>query len=133
MNPHLFVYGSLMSSAGHPMGERLRREAKLLGAATLQGRLYKVAWYPGAVAGSDPGELVHGEVYALDDPAGTLAWLDEYEGIAAGSPDAGEYARVEQPARLAAGGEITASVYLYREDTAGLERIREGRWTPPSP
>ncbi len=34
MNPHLFVYGSLMSTAGHPMGARLRAEARLIGAAT---------------------------------------------------------------------------------------------------
>ena len=31
MNPHLFVYGSLMSTARHPMGERLRAEARLIG------------------------------------------------------------------------------------------------------
>ena len=28
MNPHLFVYGTLLSTAGHPNGVRLQREAE---------------------------------------------------------------------------------------------------------
>jgi hypothetical protein len=36
---HLFVYGSLLSAIGHPMGERLRREATLVGSASVSGRL----------------------------------------------------------------------------------------------
>ena len=42
MNPHLFVYGTLLSAAGHPMGARLRREARLIGAAIDPGRLYRI-------------------------------------------------------------------------------------------
>jgi gamma-glutamylcyclotransferase (GGCT)/AIG2-like uncharacterized protein YtfP len=130
MNPHLFVYGSLMSSSGHPMSERLRREARLVGEATIEGRLYRISWYPGLVAGHHPDERAHGEVYALEAPARTLAWLDEYEGVVAGDPDAGEYERVERPVRLATGQEITAWVYLYRKDAGRLSRVASGRWTP---
>ena len=128
MNPHLFVYGSLMSSAGHPMGERLRREARLVGEATIQGRLYRISWYPGAVASGDAGERVHGEVYALEDPGRALAWLDAYEGIEPGNRDENEYERAEQPARLASGEEIAAWVYLYRKGVAGLSAVPRGRW-----
>lgn len=130
MNPHLFVYGSLMSSAGYPMGERLRREAQLLGEATIEGRLYRISWYPGLVAGHHASERVHGEVYALESPVRSLAWLDEYEGAVAGDPDAGDYERVERPVRLATGEETTAWVYLYRKDVTGLSRVASGRWTP---
>jgi gamma-glutamylcyclotransferase (GGCT)/AIG2-like uncharacterized protein YtfP len=133
MNPHLFVYGSLMASAGHAMGERLRREARLLGAATIQGRLYKISWYPGAVASRDPGERVHGEVYALAQPSRALAWLDRYEGIAPGTTRYAEYERVEQPVRLASGEEIAAWVYLYRGDVAGLSTAPDGRWVAGGP
>jgi gamma-glutamylcyclotransferase (GGCT)/AIG2-like uncharacterized protein YtfP len=133
MNPHLFVYGSLMSSAGHPMGERLRREAQMIGEATIQGRLYKISWYPGLVASHEPGERVHGEVYALEDPGRALAWLDAYEGLEPGNPDFGEYQRLERPARLASGEEITAWAYLYRGDVAGLCAIPSGRWVAGQP
>src|SRR6185436_17731114 len=128
MNPHLFVYGSLMSSAGHPMGERLRREARLVGNATIQGRLFRISWYPGAVASSDPDERVHGEVYALENPDRALAWLDAYEGIRPENRDKNEYERAERPARLGSGEEVVAWVYLYRGDATKLSRIADGRW-----
>ena len=64
---------------------RLRTEARLIGAATIQGRLYRVSWYPGVVDSADPGQRVHGEVYALADPVKALAWLDAYEGIVPGT------------------------------------------------
>ncbi len=128
MNPHLFVYGSLMSSARHPMGERLRREARLVGAATIQARLYRISWYPGAVASGDPDERVHGEIYALENPDRALAWLDAYEGIRPGNRDENEYERAERPAHLTSGDEIAAWVYLYRGDATKLSRIADGRW-----
>jgi gamma-glutamylcyclotransferase (GGCT)/AIG2-like uncharacterized protein YtfP len=132
MNPHLFVYGSLMSTARHRMGERLRAEARLVGAATIQGRLYRVSWYPGAVECADPEQRVHGEVYALDNPGQALAWLDAYEGVVAGS-DAGEYERVERTAQLWTGEELTAWIYLLRKDVAGFSLVRDGRWTADTP
>src|SRR5215468_10562889 len=119
----LFVYGSLMSTAGHRMGARLRREARRIGAATIQGRLYRVSWYPGAVDSPDPEHRVHGEVYALDDPKLTLAWLDRYEGIVPGA--GGEYRRLERPVRLATGAPTAAWVYLYRREVTGLPCIAD--------
>jgi gamma-glutamylcyclotransferase (GGCT)/AIG2-like uncharacterized protein YtfP len=133
MNHHLFVYGSLMSTAGHPMGARLQAEARLIGAATLAGRLYRVSWYPGVVESADPEQRVHGEVHALADPVRALAWLDAYEGVVPGGEETGEYRRLERPVRLATGGEMVAWVYLLQSDVAGLTLVSDGRWTPASP
>jgi gamma-glutamylcyclotransferase (GGCT)/AIG2-like uncharacterized protein YtfP len=132
MNPNLFVYGTLLSVAGHPMGQRLSSEARLVGAASIAGRLYRLGWYPGLVeanasAGAG-GALVHGEVYALDDPARSLVWLDAYESIVPGDEANSEYARVERAVRLASGQEATAWVYLFQRDVAGLEFVADGRW-----
>jgi gamma-glutamylcyclotransferase (GGCT)/AIG2-like uncharacterized protein YtfP len=132
MNANLFVYGSLMSSSRHPVGDRLRREARLIGEASIAGRLYEISWYPGLVARGQPDEFVQGEVYALERPAHALAWLDQYEGLVPGDPDAGEYERVERPVQLATGETIAAWVYLYRKDPAGLRRVASGRWTSPA-
>ncbi len=129
MIPHLFVYGSLMSTAGHRMGAQLRAEARLIGPATIQGRLYRVSWYPGAVDSADPEHRVHGEVYALGNPGQALAWLDAYEGVVAGSDEPSAYRRLERPARLATGEEIAAWVYLYQKDVAGFRLVPDGRWT----
>ena len=128
MNPHLFVYGSLLSTVGHASGTRLRAEATLLGAASMPGRLYRVGWYPGLVESAAGDAHVHGEVYALTDPARSLAWLDDYESIVPGKEADNEYVRVERPVQMASGQGVIAWVYLYQRDVGGLEQVADGRW-----
>jgi gamma-glutamylcyclotransferase (GGCT)/AIG2-like uncharacterized protein YtfP len=130
-NPNLLVYGTLMSTAGHPMAARLAREASLLGPASIQGRLYRIAWYPGVVDTPNAEERVHGELYALTDPVTSFAWLDAYEGLLAGRGD-NDYARLERPARPLATAEVMAWVYLYQRDPDPLRLIADGRWTAPA-
>jgi gamma-glutamylcyclotransferase (GGCT)/AIG2-like uncharacterized protein YtfP len=133
MNSHLFVYGTLLSTAGHPNGERLRAEARLIGPASIPGRLYRVGWYPGLVEAA-PGDVrVQGEIYALADPALSLVWLDAYESIVPGEEATSEYIRVERPVQLASGETIVTWVYLYQRDVAGLELMTDGRWVAAAP
>jgi gamma-glutamylcyclotransferase (GGCT)/AIG2-like uncharacterized protein YtfP len=132
MQPYLFVYGTLMSTAtgalGRGMRERLQREARLLGPASTQGRLYDLGRYPAFVDSDDPADLVHGEVFALREPSKSFACLDRYEGIVPGNHGHNEYQRVERPVRLADGQEIFAWVYLYRKSVGGTPHIAAGRW-----
>jgi gamma-glutamylcyclotransferase (GGCT)/AIG2-like uncharacterized protein YtfP len=128
MNARLFVYGTLLSTAGHPMGARLRRQARLIGEASVQGQLYDLGRYPGLVETADAQERVQGELYALNDPGAALTWLDAYEGIVPGCHDQSEYQRAERPVRLAGGEEVAAWVYLYRNDARRLQPISSGRW-----
>lgn len=132
MTPHLFVYGTLLSTAGHPMGARLRRQSRLIGAASIEGRLYRIAHYPGLIEVASAQERVHGEVYALNAPASTLKWLDAYEGILPGEQDQNEYQRVERRVRLASDETSTAWVYLYRKDVTKFRLIPDGRWLSSS-
>jgi gamma-glutamylcyclotransferase (GGCT)/AIG2-like uncharacterized protein YtfP len=127
MTPHLFVYGTLLSSAGHPMGARLRREARLVGQASLPGRLVDLGRYPGLIEAGDMKSRVHGEVYVLNSPAASLPWLDAYEGIRGDSQD-GAYERVERMVALASGRSLAAWVYLYRGSTRGRALVPGGRW-----
>jgi gamma-glutamylcyclotransferase (GGCT)/AIG2-like uncharacterized protein YtfP len=128
---HLFVYGSLLSSIRHPVGERLRREASLLGEGSMQGRLYRLRWYPGAVDSVDPDQRVFGEVYLLRSPERTLRWLDAYEGLQIGAARDTQFERVARPVRLAGGRNVEAWVYLLKSGVRGLKWIRSGRWEPP--
>jgi gamma-glutamylcyclotransferase (GGCT)/AIG2-like uncharacterized protein YtfP len=130
MNGLLFVYGSLLSRVRHPMGTRLRREARLIGEATMQGRLYSLGRYPGLVEAGGPYR-VHGEVYDLKTAATSLKWLDAYEGIVPAKPDWSPYERVERRVRLAAGETLTAWVYLYRRSVRTRPEVQGGYWTPP--
>jgi gamma-glutamylcyclotransferase (GGCT)/AIG2-like uncharacterized protein YtfP len=131
MNSLLFVYGTLLSAIRHAIGARLRGEARLVGTATIQGRLYSLGRYPGLVESPDRQYAVHGEVYDLRAPAASLQWLDAYEGIVPGRPDTNPYQRVERPVRLASGVTVTAWVYLYRKSVRGCREVLGGRWVPP--
>ena len=56
---YLFVYGTLMKKAGHPMHKTLARYATYLGEATAEGALYDLGAYPAMREGegSVRGEL----------------------------------------------------------------------------
>lgn len=56
----------------------LRSQAQFLRRAAVPGSIYRIGEYPGFR--SEPAGEVHGELYQLNQPAATLAELDEYEG-----------------------------------------------------
>ena len=129
MNPHLFVYGSLMSTAGHPMGDAAARG----GAA--------------ARPGDDPGPALSRELVSgrrrQRRPGAAGAWRGlraRQSGPRAGMARrlrghrAGQRGGRRVPAPRAAGAarsgeEIAAWVYLYQSDVAGLTLVPDGRWT----
>jgi gamma-glutamylcyclotransferase (GGCT)/AIG2-like uncharacterized protein YtfP len=132
LEPHLFVYGTLMTAAagvrlGRSTRARLQREGVSLGAAAMLGRLYDLGRYPALVAAVEGDDLVHGEVFRLADPARAFPWLDAYEDVRPDDP-ASEYERVVRPVRLQAGSEVAAWVYLYRGDLSRARHIAGGRW-----
>jgi gamma-glutamylcyclotransferase (GGCT)/AIG2-like uncharacterized protein YtfP len=127
----LFVYGTLVTSHAHPQGHRLRAEALFLGPATIAGRLYRISWYPGLRPPDAPTDIVHGEVYELNDPAVSLAWLDEYEGInqgASSAAPAADYTREECTVTMANGTPRLTQVYLYQRPQTTDVHIPDGRW-----
>src|SRR3972149_11819532 len=103
------------------MGDRLQREARLLGEASIEGKLFSLGKYPGLVEAAGSGARVHGEVYALNAPAASLAWLDAYEGIVPGDGDRNDYQRVERLARLASGGGMAVRGSVYGKPVGGSD------------
>jgi len=130
---HLFIYGTLMPGAVGALGkmqrERLARESRSIGAATMTGaRLYDLGRYPGLVKSGAPSDVVHGEVVLLANPTRTFMWLDAYEGVIASDPQGSEYARLERTVRLQRGAELKAWVYVFLKDVARRRAIAGGRW-----
>ena len=128
---HLFVYGSLTTALGHPMGDRLRREAQLLGPARVAGRLHRVSWYPGVRPAEMPSDKVYGELYRFGDAPSTLVWLDEYEGVVPGGTSAAasdEYERCEREVALFDGTTFFATIYLYQRALPLSSWIADGIW-----
>ncbi len=130
---YLFVYGTLRPDAVGTLGkgqrDRLARESRRLGAATMSGtRLYDLGRYPGLVESGEASDIVHGEVVELANPDRTLVWLDAYEGVIAGDVEASDYARLERPVRLARGTEVSAWVYVFLRAVTHRRAIASGRW-----
>ena len=132
MPSQLFVYGTLMAAAlgaamGGPQRDRLGRESRNLGAATIAGRLYDFGRYPGLVACGDASERVHGEIVQLADPAASFAWLDAYEDIVPGRVG-NMYERVQVAATFSSGAQLDAWVYVYLGPLDDRPPIASGRW-----
>lgn len=122
----LFVYGTLRSDlpgSARPFVSRapfaaLSANADLVGPATVAGRLYAVAWYPGYVPARSTRERVAGEVWRLRFPDHVFAALDAYE--------EGEYVRVRTRVRMDGDRRIDAWTYQFAEGTDRAPRIPSG-------
>ncbi|MCS6809171.1 MAG: gamma-glutamylcyclotransferase family protein [Bacteroidota bacterium] len=135
---YLFVYGTL-GRATHPystphyMHTVLTAFATYVGRASIQGRMYFVAQYPGVVASDNPSDIVLGEVYAIttNPHHNALLWklLDEYEGND-GSDDA-LYVRTRYTAVLDHQHTLEVWVYFYNRSVDTLERIVTGDFSQP--
>ncbi|HEY2842273.1 MAG TPA: gamma-glutamylcyclotransferase family protein [Bryobacteraceae bacterium] len=115
----LFVYGTLKSNFRNRFARRLRQEARLLGCATMPGRLYRVRWYPGMRPPQGLEDTVSGELYRLFQPAKTLTALDEYEE---------HYRRELRRVTLQTGQSFPAWVYIYGQRRPEDCYLASGEW-----
>jgi len=104
----------------NPWAARLWRGGRAAGEGWFQGRLYRVAHYPGVVASDDPDDKVRGLLVRLSRPAAILPALDAYEGV----PDL--YTRQQALVTKVDGEQVTAWIYIYNRPVDHLSRIRTG-------
>jgi len=137
----LFIYGTLLSVAGHPMGDLLRTQATRVGAGTIRARLYIVRevddegenFYPGAVPSANPQDQVYGEVYRLTDPGQVYPDFDRFEACAPEWPEPHEFLLRRIPVQMEDGTHMTAVAYLYAWDVTGAEFVPSGRYERYAP
>jgi gamma-glutamylcyclotransferase (GGCT)/AIG2-like uncharacterized protein YtfP len=122
----LFVYGTLRPGARSPMTRFLASNSVLVGRASYQGRLYRIAHYPGVVASDNPRDMVVGDVFRLADPARVLKRLDVHEGCGPALRRPTEYLREIVSVTLEDGGPAEAWTYLYNWPAAPAALIRSG-------
>ena len=133
----LFVYGTLLTASGHPLSELLRTGARLVGAGSIQARLYIISEvdeqgpnsYPGAVPSAYPEDRVWGEVHEVLTPEPLFAAFDDYEACTPGWPEPYEFLLRPVDVTLEDGGTVRAGAYLYTWDTSRAEAIPSGRFT----
>ena len=137
---HLFVYGTLMTTAGHALGQLLREKSRFVVKGSICARLYMIDEpdgsdnrYPGALPSPDPADRVYGEVYEILDPDPVFDELDKFEACAPGYPEPFEFLLREIDVATEDGGSFRAGCYLYTWDVSGAERIPSGRYEGTDP
>lgn len=127
-NDYLFVYGTLRKAAAKPMHRVLAQHGDYLAEGSMQGRLYDLTAYPGAVLSDNPAERVHGEIYRLTNPEQALPALDHYEGCSPDFAQPQEYIRTRLAIQLSDGDTVSAWVYVFNHAIDQLEHIASGDW-----
>ena len=69
---YLFVYGTLCRTSPASQFYRIAQYCEWVGEGIMQGRLFQVDVYPGAVESSQSSDKVLGEVYLLRDVASEI-------------------------------------------------------------
>ena len=121
--PYFFAYGTLRRGARKDLRNFAPGRARLLGPATVPGRLYDLGDYPGMLDPAAVGDRVVGELYELGEIDETLERLDEYEGCEAGR---GGFRRCIRSVLLEGGRARNAWIYLYQGEVSERQRIATG-------
>ncbi len=135
-HPLLFVYGTLLAVAEHPMGRLLQQNGRLLGEGFIRARLYMIDdpdapgenRYPGALPSPAPSDRVYGEVHEIHAPDILFPAFDDFEACGPNWPEPHEFLRRQVDVTLTKGGVIAATSYLYTWDVSDAERLLSGRF-----
>ena len=122
----IFVYGTLRKQSASNMHAVLANYCEYYSDGVMQGKLFEVDTYPGAIESSDPNDMVFGELYRMLDRKRVLALLDDYEECSNKFPLPHEYIRKPLAIELAGGDSVVAWVYLYNHDVSKLQQILSG-------
>lgn len=138
---YLFVYGTLLAEAQHPMGALLRKHGHVVGRGHIQARLYIIEEvddqgpnsYPGAVPSPVAEDLVHGMVYEVTNPGPVFEAFDDFEACAPGWPEPYEFLLRPIDVTMKDGAILRAASYLYTWDTSRATLVASGRFEQVAP
>ncbi len=137
----LFVYGTLLAVAEHPMGDLLRANGRFVGHGSIQARLYMIDdpddpgqnYYPGAVPSGNPNDQVYGEVFVVDNPLIVFPAFDAFEACSTDWPEPHEFMLRSVKVQMDQGDTRWARSYIYTWDTTNAHHIPSGRYRERSP
>ncbi|MBT5484334.1 MAG: gamma-glutamylcyclotransferase [Gammaproteobacteria bacterium] len=129
---YLFVYGTLRSDTySDSYRQLIAPEFTLISRATIPGKLYLIADYPGLLPAEKPTDLVVGEVYSFTGSELQLADIDDYEGCGVNSQQPHLYRRIKESVALQDGTTISAWTYFYNFSINENMLIRSGDFLDP--
>ncbi|MGR9100773.1 MAG: gamma-glutamylcyclotransferase family protein [Gammaproteobacteria bacterium] len=125
---YLFVYGTLKKNSKSPMRRSVSSHAEFIGQGCIQGKLFEIGGYPGAVISGSAADKVQGDLFRMAKPEKLFRILDEYEECSDRFPEPREYKRVKVKVLLHEGGSRAAWAYIYNRPVFGLKRIKSGNY-----
>ncbi|HSC66808.1 MAG TPA: gamma-glutamylcyclotransferase family protein [Cellvibrio sp.] len=125
----LFVYGTLRRACPTGAHAKYLTGAEFIATAKINGKLFKVSYYPGLVIDGTAGWVL-GEIYRLASPQ-QLAQLDAYEECNYPALPGQEYQRQLVSVLTEAGDSIPAWVYAYQHASQDLQYIASGDFLNP--
>ncbi|PKM88735.1 MAG: hypothetical protein CVU87_06860 [Firmicutes bacterium HGW-Firmicutes-12] len=131
MKEHLFVYGSLLKGALDPeVDEIIDKYCKPINWGYINGKLFDLGDYPGAILSIDDESFIYGLLYEISSPDIFFFVLDDYEDYFPGDLARSEYIRRKTEVRLNEHNEqIRAWVYEYNKSiTSSQPYIESGNW-----
>lgn len=128
MSQYIFIYGTLQPGAAPREVARAVEMLKPVGEGSVDGVLYDLGEFPGAVADSAAESRVFGTVFELPEDKNVLPELDRYEGF---NPDAvtdSLFVRLERDVELTDGCQMRCWIYYYNLQPLGARVIADGRY-----
>jgi gamma-glutamylcyclotransferase (GGCT)/AIG2-like uncharacterized protein YtfP len=128
---YLFVYGTLRNDARHSVARYLSHGARLVGTGYIQGRLYDLGEYPGAIPSTNARDKIYGQVFEILDET-LLNALDDYEGCGPHDSAPFEFRRERIPVFSTNLNVRNAWVYFYNWPVGKNPLIRTGDYLKAS-
>jgi gamma-glutamylcyclotransferase (GGCT)/AIG2-like uncharacterized protein YtfP len=127
----LFIYGLLKKGFRSNAKKELNKNSSFVGNATLNGKLFLVEDYPGAVESkaNNKKNIIHGELYRIKNQQHLFTVLDEFEECSRRFPEPTLFKKKICKVNTEEGNEIKAWVYIYNRKTKGLKQIKSGIFT----
>ena len=125
---YLFVYGTLLRDHAPREVSGVVRKLKPVGAAKMNGELYDLGEYPGAIAAPGKHSKVSGQVFEILDPA-LLKELDQYEGYDPARPKRSLFLRKRRFVTLGNGRRLLSWVYIFNGVPKGGQLLDHGNYS----
>lgn len=128
MSDYLFAYGTLQPGDAPARIAPAAAKLRPVGKGCVNGVLYDLGGYPGAVPDANATGRIAGTVLELPEDENFLRRLDAYEGFDPQSPGQSEFVRVRQTVELETGRTLECWIYRYNQDPRGMPAVGSGKW-----
>lgn len=129
MKQYLFVYGTLSKSLAPPEIAPIVRDFKYVGAGFINGQLYDLGDFPGAILDEAVHNKVYGKIYELPTDSKTLDALDEYEEYYPRARKKSLFVRKQAIVSRSNKKPLKAWVYEYNGKPKSSKKIASGNYS----